>query len=47
MKVFNVSTGKAVKNGSCKTAGPILCMTFEPTGSLLWAGDSKVKIIIM
>lgn len=42
VKVFNVSTGKAVKGGSCKTAGSVLCLTFESTGSQLWAGDSKV-----
>lgn len=42
VKVFNVSTGKAVKAASCKTAGSVLCLTFEPTGSHLWAGDSKV-----
>lgn len=42
--MFNVSTGKAVKGGSCKTAGSVLCLTFEPTGSHLWAGDSKVRV---
>ena len=42
MKLYNVSTGKLVKGGSCKTAGAVLCLTFEPTGSQLWVGDSKV-----
>lgn len=44
VKVFNVSTGKAVKGGSSKTAGSVLCLTFEPTGSHLWAGDSKGSV---
>lgn len=46
MKVFNVSTGKAVKGASSKTAGSVLCLTFEPTGSHLWAGDSKVWCLV-
>ena len=42
VKLYNVSTGKLVKGGNCKTAGAVLCMTLEPTGSQLWVGDSKV-----
>ncbi len=42
MRLFNVSTGMAVKNGSGKAAGGVLCLAFEPTGAELWAGDSKV-----
>ena len=44
MRLFNVSTGMAVKNGSGKAAGGVLCLAFEPTGAELWAGDSKVSI---
>lgn len=42
VKVFNVSTGKAVKGGSSKTAGAALCLAFDSSGSTLWVGDSKV-----
>ncbi len=42
MRLFNVSTGMAVKSGSSKTAGGVLCLAFEPAGAELWAGDSKV-----
>ncbi|XP_064395160.1 WD repeat-containing protein 13-like isoform X2 [Halichondria panicea] len=44
VRLFNVSTGMAVKNGSGKAAGGVLCLAFEPTGAELWAGDSKGSI---
>ena len=44
--MFNVSTGMAVKGGSSKAAGAVVCLAFEPTGCQLWAGDSKVSIIL-
>lgn len=41
VKAFNVSTGKVLKGGSSKTAGAVLCLTFEASGLQIWAGDSK------
>lgn len=44
VRVFNVSTGKAVKGGSSKLASPALCMAFDSTHSQLWVGDSKGSV---
>ena len=41
VRIFNVSTGMAIKDGSSKTAGAVLCLTFDSTGTHLWAGDNK------
>ncbi|CAI8025616.1 WD repeat-containing protein 13 [Geodia barretti] len=38
VKVFNVSTGKAVKGGSSKLASAALCLAFDSTHSHLWVG---------
>ena len=41
LKVFNVSTGKAVKGGNSKTAGSVLSLALESSGGVVWASDSK------
>ncbi|XP_077979808.1 WD repeat-containing protein 13-like isoform X2 [Glandiceps talaboti] len=41
VQMLNVSTGKCVKGGQCKASGKVLCMSFDPTGKLLWTGDDK------
>jgi len=40
-QVFNMSTGKCTKGGIAKGTAKILCMEFDPTGSILWSGDVK------
>jgi WD40 repeat protein len=44
VKVFNASTGKRIKGAQGKTAGVCLTLTFEASGDVLWAGDSKGSI---
>ncbi|XP_065890385.1 WD repeat-containing protein 13-like [Dysidea avara] len=44
VKVFNVSTGMAVKGGNTKTAGSTLSLAFDSSGTVLWAGDGKGSI---
>lgn len=46
VRLFNVSTGMAVKGGSSKTAGGAVCLAFEPTGAKVWVGDSKGSIFL-
>jgi hypothetical protein len=41
--VFNMSTGKCTKDGVMKGTAPIRCLEFDPSGTLLWAGDDKVN----
>uniref|UniRef100_A0A131XSU7 Putative wd repeat-containing protein 13 n=1 Tax=Ixodes ricinus TaxID=34613 RepID=A0A131XSU7_IXORI len=45
VQVLNVSTGIYLKGGSSQTTGCVLCMTFDPTGKLLWAGDDRGYIV--
>lgn len=41
IQVFNVSTGKCTKDGVSKGFAAIRCLEFDPSGTLLWAGDDK------
>ena len=41
LRVFNVSTGKAIKGGTSKTAGSVLSLTLETSSNVVWATDSK------
>lgn len=41
IQVFNMSTGKCTKDGSSKGTAAIRCLEFDPSGTLLWAGDDK------
>ena len=43
IKVLNVSTGKVVKGGQGKVGGQVCSLAFDDTGSVLWAGDDKVR----
>lgn len=45
VQVLNISTGIYLKGGSSTTTGCVLCLTFEPTGKLLWAGDDRGYIV--
>lgn len=42
MSVANVSTGIYVRGAATKVEGRILCLTFDASGRLLWAGNDKV-----
>ena len=41
-----MSTGKCTKDGTSKGASAIRCLEFDPSGTLLWAGDEKVCIVL-
>lgn len=45
VQVLNISTGIYLKGGSSQTTGCVLCLTFEPTGKMLWAGDDRGYIV--
>ncbi|XP_077491431.1 WD repeat-containing protein 13-like isoform X2 [Amblyomma americanum] len=45
VQVLNISTGIYLKGGSSQTTGCVLCLTFDPTGKLLWAGDDRGYIV--
>ncbi|CAN8008421.1 unnamed protein product, partial [Ixodes pacificus] len=45
VQVLNVSTGIYLKASLSQTTGCVLCMTFDPTGKLLWAGDDRGYIV--
>ncbi|XP_064477690.1 WD repeat-containing protein 13-like [Ornithodoros turicata] len=45
VQVVNISTGIYLKGGSSQTTGRVLCMTFDPSGKLLWAGDDRGYIV--
>lgn len=42
MQVLNISTGIYLGGGSSKVAGRVLCLTFDSSGHILWAGDDRV-----
>ncbi|XP_064643896.1 WD repeat-containing protein 13-like [Lineus longissimus] len=44
VNVMNISTGKLVKGGTSKALGRVLCLTFDPTGRVLWSGDDRGMI---
>lgn len=41
LQIYNVSTGKALKNCVIKCYGRSMCVTFDETGSILWTGDDR------
>ena len=43
LQVYNMSTGKCVKDGISKGTIPIKCLEFDSSGTLLWTGDEKVE----
>ncbi|CAF3536210.1 unnamed protein product [Rotaria socialis] len=45
LQIFNVSTGKALKNCVIKCYGRSMCVAFDETGSILWTGDSRGNIL--
>ncbi|XP_046864031.1 WD repeat-containing protein 13-like isoform X2 [Xenia sp. Carnegie-2017] len=45
VQVYNTSTGKNVKGGTCRTTGAVLSLAFESTGTILWIGDEKGCIL--
>ncbi|CAF4261065.1 unnamed protein product [Rotaria sp. Silwood2] len=44
LQIFNVSTGKALKNCVIKCYGRSMCVVFDETGSILWTGDDRGNI---
>ncbi|CAF1511423.1 unnamed protein product [Adineta steineri] len=45
LQIYNVSTGKALKNCVIKCYGRSMCVTFDETGSILWTGDDRGNIL--
>uniref|UniRef100_A0A914V5Q2 WD repeat domain 13 n=1 Tax=Plectus sambesii TaxID=2011161 RepID=A0A914V5Q2_9BILA len=41
IQVLNISTGKQIKSGSCRSNGAALCLCCESNGRILWVGDDK------